>query len=68
MIVLDYKMPLADGLQAASEICRNLPKTPIELETGLALIAIETELVARKYQKKPDQAWTSNSSPNWLIN
>jgi hypothetical protein len=27
------------------------------------LLAIETELIAKKYQKKSDQAWTSNSSP-----
>jgi DNA-binding NarL/FixJ family response regulator len=89
VIVLDFKMPLADGLQAASEICKNLPATPVVMYTlyksaqsesaarlagvrrvvakedgveGL-LLAIETELIAKKYQKKSDQAWTSNSSP-----
>lgn len=82
VIVLDFKMPLADGLQAANEICRNLPSTPIVMYTlyksaqlvaaarlagvrqvvakeegveGL-LLAVETELVAGKYQKKSDQA------------
>jgi len=82
VIVLDFKMPLADGLQAASEICRNLPTTPIVMYTlyksaqleaaarlagvrqvvakeegveGL-LLAVETEVLARKYQKKSDQA------------
>jgi DNA-binding NarL/FixJ family response regulator len=82
VIVLDFKMPLADGLQAASEICKNLPATPIVMYTlyksaqlesaarlagvrrvvakdegveGL-LLAIENELVAKKYQKKSDQA------------
>jgi DNA-binding NarL/FixJ family response regulator len=33
VIVLDFKMPLADGLQAAYEICRNLPTTPIVMYT-----------------------------------
>jgi DNA-binding NarL/FixJ family response regulator len=82
VIVLDFKMPLADGLQAANEICRNLPTTPIVMYTlyksvqleaaarlagvrqvvakeegveGL-LLAVETELVAGKYQKKSEQA------------
>jgi len=82
VIVLDFKMPLADGLQAATEICKNLPTTPIVMYTlyksaqleaaarlagvrrvvakadgveGL-LLAIEGELVAKKYQRKSDQA------------
>jgi DNA-binding NarL/FixJ family response regulator len=82
VIVLDYKMPVADGLQAANEICKNLPATPIVMYTlyksaqlesaarlagvrrvvakedgvqGL-LLAIETELIAKKYQKKSCQA------------
>ena len=29
LIVLDFKMPLTDGLQAAQEIGRSLPATPI---------------------------------------
>jgi DNA-binding NarL/FixJ family response regulator len=33
VIVLDFKMPLADGLQAAQEISRNLPATPIVMYT-----------------------------------
>jgi two-component system response regulator NreC len=33
VIVLDFKMPLADGLQAASEICKNLPATPVVMYT-----------------------------------
>ena len=33
VIVLDYKMPVANGLQAAYEICRNLPTTPIVMYT-----------------------------------
>lgn len=33
LIVLDYKMPVANGLQAAYEICRNLPGTPIVMYT-----------------------------------
>jgi DNA-binding NarL/FixJ family response regulator len=78
VVVLDVRMPLMDGLQAASEICRNMPATPIvvytlyksaELEAAAKLagvrrvvskedggrnllIAIEAELVAKKYQKK----------------
>jgi len=78
VVVLDVRMPLLDGLQAASEICRNMPATPIvvytlyksaELEAAAKLagvrrvvskedggrnllIAIEAELVAKKYQKK----------------
>jgi hypothetical protein len=27
MIVLDFRMPISDGLQAASEICRTMPAT-----------------------------------------
>ena len=33
LIVLDFKMPLVDGLQAAQEIGRNLPTTPIVMYT-----------------------------------
>jgi DNA-binding NarL/FixJ family response regulator len=33
MIVLDFKMPLANGLQAAQEIYKNLPTTPIVMYT-----------------------------------
>ena len=33
LIILDFKMPLADGLQAAQEIGRNLPTTPIVMDT-----------------------------------
>src|ERR1700693_5471559 len=33
VIVLDFKMPVANGLQAAHEICRNLPTTPIVMYT-----------------------------------
>jgi CheY-like chemotaxis protein len=81
LIVLDFKMPLGDGLQAACEICRTMPATPIvmytlyksvELEAAAKLAgvrrivakedgvqgllhAIEAELVAKKYQREPDQ-------------
>jgi CheY-like chemotaxis protein len=33
VIVLDFKMPQASGLQAAHEICGNLPTTPIVMCT-----------------------------------
>jgi DNA-binding NarL/FixJ family response regulator len=33
VVVLDVRMPLLDGLQAASEICRNMPATPIVVYT-----------------------------------
>lgn len=33
LIVLDFKMPLTDGLQAAQQIGRNLPTTPIVMYT-----------------------------------
>ncbi len=33
VIVLDFKIPVANGLQAAHEICRNLPTTPIVMYT-----------------------------------
>ena len=33
VIVMDFKMPLSDGLQAASEICRTMPSTPIVMYT-----------------------------------
>jgi DNA-binding NarL/FixJ family response regulator len=82
LIVLDFKMPLADGLKAASEICSTMPATPIvlytlyksvQLEAAARLVgvrrvvakedgvegllhAIEAELMAKKYQKRSDQA------------
>jgi DNA-binding NarL/FixJ family response regulator len=33
MVVLDFKMPLTNGLQAAQEISKNLPRTPIVMYT-----------------------------------
>jgi DNA-binding NarL/FixJ family response regulator len=33
LILLDFKMPVANGLQAAHEICRKLPTTPILMYT-----------------------------------
>ena len=33
MIVLDFKMPLSNGLQAAGEISRTMPTTPIVMYT-----------------------------------
>src|SRR3984957_2396731 len=33
VIVMDFKMPVANGLQAAYEIGRNLPTTPIVMYT-----------------------------------
>lgn len=33
LIVLDFKMPLADGLQAALQIGKNLPAIPIVMYT-----------------------------------
>jgi DNA-binding NarL/FixJ family response regulator len=82
VIVLDFRMPPWDGLQAASEISNAMPATPIvmytlyksvELERAAKLAgvrclvskedggenlltAIEAELVAKKYQKKPDMS------------
>ena len=41
VIVLDFKMPLADGLQAANEICRNLPTTPIVMYTLYKSVHLE---------------------------
>jgi two-component system response regulator NreC len=41
VIVLDYKMPFADGLQAASEISRNMPTTPIVMYTLYKSIPLE---------------------------
>jgi DNA-binding NarL/FixJ family response regulator len=33
VVVLDVRMPLMDGLQAAREICRNMPATPVVVYT-----------------------------------
>ena len=33
MIVMDFRMPLSDGLQAASEICMTMPSIPIVMYT-----------------------------------
>jgi DNA-binding NarL/FixJ family response regulator len=81
VIVLDFKMPLADELQAANENYTNLPTTPIvmytlcksaQLEAAARLagvrrivakddrveglpLAIDAELVAKKYQEKSDR-------------
>jgi two-component system response regulator NreC len=41
VIVLDFKMPLADGLEAASEICRTMPTTPIVMYTLYKSVQLE---------------------------
>ena len=33
LIVMDFRMPLSDGLQAASEICNTMPSIPIVIYT-----------------------------------
>ncbi len=33
LIILDFKMPLADGLKAASEIGQTMPRVPIVMYT-----------------------------------
>jgi DNA-binding NarL/FixJ family response regulator len=79
LIVLDFKMPVANGIKAGSEISSATPDVPIlmytlhktrELEVAAKLVgirqviakedgaqnllsAIEDELVAKKYQRKP---------------
>jgi DNA-binding NarL/FixJ family response regulator len=78
LIVLDFKMPCSNGIQAAGEIHGIMPSTPIVMYTlyktdGLEvaaklvgirrvvakendvqdlLVAIDDELVAKKFQKK----------------
>jgi DNA-binding NarL/FixJ family response regulator len=42
MIVLDFKMPLSDGLQAASEISKAMPATPIVMYTLYSSAALES--------------------------
>ena len=41
VIVMDFKMPLMDGLRAATEICRNLPTTPIVMYTLYKSLELE---------------------------
>jgi len=42
VIVLDFKMPVANGLQAAYEIGRNLPTTPIVMYTLYKSVQLES--------------------------
>ena len=42
VIVVDFKMPVANGLQAAYEICRNLPTTPIVMYTLYKSVQLES--------------------------
>jgi DNA-binding NarL/FixJ family response regulator len=42
VIVLDFKMPIANGLQAAYEICRNLPATAIVMYTLYKSVQLES--------------------------
>jgi DNA-binding NarL/FixJ family response regulator len=51
LIILDFKIPLANGIQAASEICTTMPSIPIimytlyktnELETAAKLVGIRS--------------------------
>jgi CheY-like chemotaxis protein len=56
LIILDFKMPFSDGIQAASEICTTMPSVPIimytlyktnELEVAAKMIGIRS-VVAKK--------------------
>jgi DNA-binding NarL/FixJ family response regulator len=42
MIVMDFRMPLSDGLQAASEISKTMPATPIVMYTLYNNAALES--------------------------
>jgi DNA-binding NarL/FixJ family response regulator len=42
MIVLDFKMPLSNGFQAAGEISRTIPTTPIVMYTLYKSVELET--------------------------
>ena len=57
VIILDFKMPLSDGLQAASEICTTMPSIPIvmytlyktdELEAAAKLVGVRS-VVAKEH-------------------
>jgi DNA-binding NarL/FixJ family response regulator len=57
VIVLDFKMPIANGLQAACEIGRNLPATPIVMYTlykDLQLEAVAKTAGVRRVIAKED--------------
>jgi DNA-binding NarL/FixJ family response regulator len=41
LIVLDFKMPVANGLKAGSEICLSMPTTPIVMYTLYKTPALE---------------------------
>jgi DNA-binding NarL/FixJ family response regulator len=41
VIVLDFRMPLVDGLQAAGEICRTMPATSIVMYTLYKSVKLE---------------------------
>jgi DNA-binding NarL/FixJ family response regulator len=42
VIVLDFRMPRSDGIQAASEISRTMPATPIVMYTLYKSVDLET--------------------------
>lgn len=42
LIILDFKMPLANGIEAASEICTSMPSIPIVMHTLYKTAALET--------------------------
>jgi DNA-binding NarL/FixJ family response regulator len=41
VIVLDFRMPMVDGLEAADEICRTMPATPIVMYTLYKSVHLE---------------------------
>jgi DNA-binding NarL/FixJ family response regulator len=61
LIVLDFKMPLANGIKAGSEICSSMPSVPIvmytfyktpELEVAAKLVGIR-QVIGKEDGAKP---------------
>jgi two-component system response regulator NreC len=61
LVLLDFRMPITNGIKAGSEICRLMPRTPVlmytlhrtaELEVAAKLVGIR-QVVAKEDGPKP---------------
>jgi DNA-binding NarL/FixJ family response regulator len=61
LVLLDFRMPITNGIRAGSEICRLIPKTPVvmytlhrtaELEVAAKLVGIR-QVIAKEEGPQP---------------